>query len=98
MDIHDRLTADRLNINGCFNILCELLGCMAEEFRFAYRNYLNDQSDIEAYIQYEQIKDEFKSDYFHKLTSLNGNMIVRRLESHVRKDMENEPKLCEPAA
>lgn len=88
MDINDRLTEERLNDYGCVNLLCFMLKRMAREFKHSYLGYLLDPSDIKAYFQYSQVRNEFLSEYFHDLTNLNGKKIVEKLEAIVRQDIE----------
>lgn len=88
MDIKDRLTVERLNDSGCINLLGFMLKRMSREFKHSYRGYLLDPSDIKAYMQYRQVRNEFLSEYFHDLTNLDGKRIVRRLEAIVRQDVE----------
>ena len=75
-----RLTIDTLDDRGCINILSELLRMMAADFNQAYKNHLSDPDNLDTYEHYLHVKSEFLSDYFARLTRLNGEYIVRKLE------------------
>ena len=87
MDLDNRLTLSALNETGCLNMLRSMLKMMSREFQSAYREYLIDPTDIRAYEQYIQIRNEFLSDYFHTLTRLDGRWVVKKLEKMVKQDI-----------
>jgi len=85
MATEDRLTIDRLNEKGCFNLLCAMVKYMSREFRAAYAEHLKHPMDPTAYVQYHRIKDEFRSERFRTLTRLDGDRVVRKLEAIVTR-------------
>lgn len=87
VNMNDRLTIDKLNNNGCINILSELLRQMTTDFTESYKMYLSDKDDPEVQLNYENVKEEFLSDYFANLTRLNGANIVRKLEAAVESEV-----------
>lgn len=80
-----RTTADSLNDRGCINLLCAMVKQMSQEFRYTYGNHLKDPENMRAFVQYNSVRDEFLSDYFSKLTGLNGRIIVNKLENIVEQ-------------
>ena len=83
----ERLTLDALDDYGCITMLGAMLTQMSRDFQSAYAHYLEDPYDAIMYLQYDRIRKEFLSEYFHNLTHLNGREIVTQLEQKVREDI-----------
>lgn len=83
VEITSRITIDKLNNVGCFNLLETFLHYIAEDYSSALRTYLNDKSDKESYSHYVKAREFFLSDYFANLTDLCGEDIVSRLDAKI---------------
>lgn len=88
MKLPRRLTYDQLNDSGCMLMVCAVLSEMTAEFKQAYRRFLANEKDREARDAFFSIRQEFLSDYFHNLTHLDGQYIVRKLQRLVREEIE----------
>jgi len=84
MDLNNRLTVEKLNDRGCINMLCVMVKHMRRDFVDSYCSYLVNPSSPKLERQYNDIKEEFQSDYFKDLTGMDGKWIVKKLEAGVR--------------
>lgn len=76
----ERLTIDKLNDDGCINLLEAFLVYMSDTYRSALSTFLADKNDKKGYESYKSIRDFFLSDYFTQLTNLKGEDILSRLD------------------
>ena len=79
--MENRLTADQLDSNGCFNMLYAMVQLLARDFRVAYRAAANNPRNTRMRRRYRRIRDVFTSEYFSVLTGLDGSAVVDQLES-----------------
>ena len=80
MSNYKRLTIDRLNEDGCINMLSYFLKNMSEEFQASYFSYLRDKKNKDALKHYTRMREFYLSDYFTQLTNLDGRMVLQQLE------------------
>lgn len=80
------MTIDKLNDDGCLNILEALLENTAIEFAKAYCEYISNPNDEYSSEVYNMHRDFILSEYFGQLTGLDGNEIVRSLEHLLHKE------------
>jgi len=78
-----RLTIDALNDEGCLNLLEEFLSLLGVEYTESFRlakRYPRDKT----YSKHLECLDEFiKSDYFGRLTGLDGPALIDALRSGI---------------
>lgn len=79
---YSRLTIDKLNDDGCINLLEAFLVYMTDNYRSALSTFLADKNDKNGYESYKSIRDFFLSDYFTQLTNLKGEDILYRLDKN----------------
>lgn len=77
---YQRLTIDKLCNEGCVNILEFFLGEVNQEYVFAANNLRDDPYEEHYIKRYCEIKDFIESNYFSKLTGLNGKEVFAELE------------------
>ena len=77
---NQRFTADRLNIDGCINLIQTLLEDWCNDFRSSIKAYKKNPNDVEAKKRYLYIRSTLLSDYFANLTCMDGNAIVNSIE------------------
>ena len=76
----DRLTIDRLDDEGCLNLLEAFLVSLSEDYRNAMVTFLNDKKDKKSYELLTKLRYFFLSEYFYNLTGLNGKNILSSLD------------------
>lgn len=76
---YERLTIDRICNEGCVNILEAFLERIGIEYRTALQAWCEEPSNEDFQKRYEESKSFILSDYFKKLTNLDGEAIVEAL-------------------
>ena len=77
-----RLTIDKLNDEGCLNMLKHFLKSLSREFTQTFASLLNNPNNEDVRSHYDYLRELITSEYFHELTNLDGRSIVKRLESN----------------
>lgn len=73
---YERLTIDKISNEGCVNVLIGFLDLVGKEYRYALDAHCADPTDECALERYESSRDFILSDYFKKLTGLDGQGII----------------------
>lgn len=76
---YERLTADKICTEGCINILEAFLVSVGVEYRHALRAHCEDPNDESCKERYEASRDFILSNYFKRLTNLDGQGIIDTL-------------------
>lgn len=76
---YERLTIDKISNEGCVNVLEAFLGKIGLEYRTALQACCEDPSNETFQERYEDSKNFILSDYFKKLTNLDGEVIIETL-------------------
>ena len=80
MEDYKRLTADDLNDEGCLMLVCEICREAAADYIQARDNYRRKPGDNRAAANYRVKRNFFLSEYFYKLTGLNGRAVLEGLD------------------
>ena len=83
---YQRLTIDKLNNDGCLNLLATFLEELAKEFCSAYIHHIKEPNDKDRAEHYKNIKKFINSKYFERLTGLTSKDIVENLEYKCRTE------------
>ena len=82
LDNAPRLTSpDQLNTEGCISLVEAIVHDATEEYICARRNYKKNPYDKKSILHYNQMRRWFLSEYFHRLTNLDGKAILERLDA-----------------
>lgn len=84
----ERLTIDRICIEGCVNILSAFLKNLSDDYRLAYYSLIKTPDNEYAREHYQKLKDLFCSEYFYGLTGLDGKAIVEQLDKEYKQEIE----------
>lgn len=85
LDNPNRLTVDKLSVEGCINLLEAFVADVAQEFVTTYKHLLSCPTCQGFIDHYNDLKDYMQSDYFSGITGLNGEEIISTLEYRVRR-------------
>ena len=75
-----RLTIDKLNPDGCLNLLEYMLTSIGQEYAYVANDLKKRPNDPDCLHMYNKVKDFIESDYFSRLTGMNGRQVFRSLE------------------
>lgn len=75
-----RLDITRISTEGCLNLLEAFLTELMEDYKYIYRDYLNDKNNKKLRGSYEKYRNLFLSDYFAALTGLDGASVLESLD------------------
>lgn len=78
-----RLTIDRLNYDGCYQLLEAFLRYVADDYIASLQTYLKDKNDKKSYEHYINSREFFLSSYFSDLTGLYGEDVISRLDASI---------------
>jgi hypothetical protein len=86
IDLHGpRLTADKLNREGCLRLIEAICVEAAREYLCARWVYRHKPGDPEAEAHYKTCRSFFLSDYFAAITNLDGKAVLDRLDNLKRR-------------
>lgn len=80
-ELGERLTAEKLNNEGCLLLVQTIVKDAANDYRSALVNLRRHPSDPAAQRAYDLQKKFFLSKYFHALTGLDGQAVMDRLDA-----------------
>lgn len=83
-----RLTIDKLNNDGCINLLETFLIQLSEDYRCILREFIHNQSDRKLRTTFKKARKFILSDYFALLTGLDGSEILGTLDGNYRSTLE----------
>lgn len=93
-----RLTADRLNTDGCINLISFLVEEVCRDYADAYAMHLKNPHSQGCRKRRDTLRSYIMSDYFCNLTSLDGANVVELIEANhksylrrIRGGSSNEP-------
>ena len=81
MNNSERLTIDKISTEGCINLIEMFVTELGEEFRYSYDFYMHNKENKNAREHYKNVRDYIMSDYFSRLTCLDGKAIAAALEA-----------------
>lgn len=73
-------SADELNFEGCIMLVEEICRLAAADYVSARGALKRTPNDKQAKHNYRIKRDFFLTDYFHRLTGLNGQAVLDRLD------------------
>lgn len=77
---YKRLTIDRLNDEGCMNLLTAFVTSLTEEYKNAMAIFLQDKTDKENYKHLVNLREYILSEHFANMTHLDGETILAKLD------------------
>lgn len=76
----DRLTIDKINDEGCLNLLEMFLSQLAEDYHFILEDFVHHPSDKNVRNNFKKMRRFILSNYFAALTGIEGRDIIGTLD------------------
>ena len=84
----ERLTIEKINDDGCLNLLEMFLSQLSEDYRFALDDYMRNQKNKKSKKGFVWLRNFIRSKYFASLTGLDGSEVVNMLDGEYRTVLE----------
>lgn len=81
MPEYERLKAEDLNDEGCLRLIEAIVGSAADEWRNCRLALALEPNDRRNREHMDYLEKFFRSEYFHDLTNLDGESVLKKLES-----------------
>lgn len=82
--MQQRLTADKLSMEGCLNLLCNFVESVCSDYANAYAMSLRYPGSQKCMCHRDRLRAYIKSDYFCNLTTLDGEQVISMIETNYK--------------